>query len=268
MHLRFVLVSDLLTIEKRFHTIAHPDISAIPKSYSVACGDNSYVITEPNTIQVFRYGMTPNYASEQLNITTARTEGKKNKKDDPSYAGSKAIFLQPEFKKLIFTNRCIIVADAFYVLNEKNQPYLGYLQGKSRPIGFAGIYDSWRNPETKETENGFCIITTTANQMLQSIGVKRMPVILPFQYETNWLKPLLHLSEVLRYLGPYPSDKMNAYPVADLVNGDNVNEAKMIEPIGEKLQDETVPVTKIRSYYPHKSKPSSGQPWFKVNSKG
>jgi putative SOS response-associated peptidase YedK len=250
MQLKYILVSDQSTIEKRFRTIAHPDLITIPKSYSVNCGDNSYVITKSNTILVFRYGMTLNNALEQLNIITARAEWNKNKNDDPNYSGSKAIFLQPEFKKLIFTHRCIVLSDAFYVWNEKNQPYV-YLQGKCRPMGFAGLYDLWQNPETKETEYGFCIITTVANQMLQRIGVKSMPVILPFQYETNWLKPTLHLSEVLRDLGPYPSDKMNAYPVSDFVFRDKVNDPKMIMPIGEKLMDETVPITKVRSHYPH-----------------
>jgi len=207
--------------------------------------------------------MTPHYSSEPLNIISARTEGTKNGNDDPNYNGSKAIFLQPEFKKPIFSQRCIVVADAFYTMSDKGQPFVVYLQDKGRPIGFAGVYDSWKSPLTKEIVNGFAIITTTANQMLQRIGVKRMPVILPYQYETNWLKDTLHLSEVLRYLDPFPSEKMNAYPVDAKENGMGVNSHAMIEPNGEKLQDETRPIPRIRSYYPHKTKSTPDQPYFR-----
>ena len=264
MHNKYILVSDVETIEKRFSAKTPKGQTEIPKSYAVECGDDTYIITEPNFVQVFRYGMTPYYSSEPLNLTSARTEGTKNGNDDPNYNGSKAIFLQPEFKKSIFSQRCIVVADAFYTMSDKCQPFVVYLQGKCRPFGFAGVYDSWQNPETKEIINGFAIITTTANQMLQGIGVKRMPVILPFQYESTWLKPTLHLSEILRFLVPYPPTKMNAYPVGDIVNGSWVNDPSMIEPAGEKLQDETVPVSRVRSHYPHKSKPTSSLPYFKI----
>jgi putative SOS response-associated peptidase YedK len=262
VHFKFILASDLIIIEKRFTAKPYPDLLEIPKSYSTVGGDSSYVIIENNTIQIFKWGITLNDAPEQQSITIARAEGKRNINDDPAYNGSKAIFLQPEFKKLIFNQRCIVVADAYYVWSDKNQPYLVYLQNKQRPIGFAGIYDVWQNSETKELINGFAIITTTANEMLQRIGVRRMPVILPFQSETSWLKPL-HLSEVLRFLVPFPSKKMNAYPVSDLVNKGGINDPSILKPIGEKLRKEEIHTTIIKSHYPHKTKPSSNEPYFK-----
>ena len=265
MNIKYILASDLKVIEKRFTAKPHPDLIEIPKSYSVAGGDSSYVITENNTIQDFRFGMTPHFALNQLTLLTARAEGNKNGNDDPLYNGSKAIFLQPEFKKPIFNQRCIVVADAFYAVSD-NKPYLVYLQNKIRPLGLAGLYDSWENPQTKEISKGFAIITTTANPMLQSIGVKRMPVLLPVQYETNWLKPL-PLSEVLRYLVQCPSEKMNAYPVSDLVNVGGYNDTSMLKPIGEKLQKESTPMPNIRSSHYHKTKPTSSEPWFKGTGK-
>lgn len=264
--MHYILASDLLVIEKRFTAKTHLDLIEIPKSYSVKAGDDSYVITEDNTIQVLHFGMTPQNASNQLNITTARAEGKKNGNDDSFYNGSKAIFLLPEFKRPIFSQRCIVIADAFYAMSDK--PYLVYLQNKIRPIGFAGVYDVWENPLTKEIIKGFAIITIASNSMLQSIGVKRMPVILPVNYEIDWLKNTLTLSKVLSYLQPFPSEKMNAYPVSDLVNVDRVNDLSLLKPIGEKLQKEELPATIIRSHYPHKTKSTSNEPWFKGGGKG
>lgn len=264
MYLKFVLASSLKVIEKRFSSKPHPKLVEIPKSYYTGCGDETYVITEPNTIHVFRYGLTPNFATELKNILTARAEGNKNKNkiDNPGYNGSQAIFLQPEFKKAIFSHRCIVIADAYFHWSDKSQPYFVYLQHKNRPFGLAGLYDTWLNPETKEVTTSFAIITTTANGMLQCIGVKRMPVILPFQYETNWLKPSMHLSEILSHLVPFPSEKMNAYPVSEKVNS-GVNEASLLIPCGEKLQVEATPPTLPRNNHYHKSKPISDQPWFK-----
>jgi len=266
VNFKFILASDLLTIEKRFTAKPHPDLIEIPKSYSISGGDCSYVITDNNTIQVLKWGITLNDAPEQSSITIARSEGNRNINDNPAYNGSKAIFLQPEFKKLIFNQRCIVIADAYYDWSDKNQPHLIYLQNKKRPIGFAGIYDVWQDKETKEFIKGFAIITTTANEMLQRIGVKRMPVILPFQYETNWLKPL-HLSEILTYLVSFPSEKMNAYPVSGLIDLGGVNDPTLLKPIGEKLQEEYIPVHINRSTHYHKTKPSSNEPWFKNQGK-
>lgn len=227
MHLKYVLVSSLEVIVKRFNVQPHQGFDEIPKSYSVGCGDASYVITDPNSIQVFRYGLTPQFATQPMDIMTARAEGTKNSIDDPGYSCSKAIFLQPEFKKSIFSQRCIVVADAYYTWSDQNQAYLVYLRNKNRPFGFAGLYDTWQNPESEEATTSFAIITTTANKMLQGIGVKRIPVILPLLYETNWLKSSLHLSEILRYLAPFSSEKMNAYPVSDQVKI-GVNDSSLV----------------------------------------
>jgi putative SOS response-associated peptidase YedK len=134
MPLKYILASDLITIEKRFNALPHPDLLEIQKSYSVSSGDYSYVITVNNIIQVFHFGMTPQFAMEQLNILTAIAEGKKNNNDDPNYNGSKAIFLQPEFKKPIFSQRCIVIADAFYERSDTNKPYVVYLQNKIRQL--------------------------------------------------------------------------------------------------------------------------------------
>lgn len=259
---KYVLVSDYKVIEDRFKVTLLPGLTTIPKSYAVSPGNSSYVIIDQNIIQVFKYGLTPHFASEPLNIATARSEGNKNCNDNPKYNGSKAIFLQTEFKKAIFSQRCIVVADAYYEWSDKGIPFLVYLRNKNRPIGFAGIYDIWTDPVTKEETKSFAIITTTANEMLKGIGVKRMPVILPTQYETNWLKPSLHLSEILRYLVPFSTQKMNAYPVSALINSDEMNDLSLLIPVGDKLQIENNPQLVIRSRYYHKSKPVSIKPWF------
>lgn len=138
-----------------------------------------------------------------------------------------------------------------------------FLQNKERPFGFAGVFDRWKNPARGEILTSFSIITTTANSVLQTIGVKRMPVILSKSNETDWIKSSRHLSDVLRMLVPFPSDKMNSYPVSEMVNNPEANNISMLNPIGEKLQsDFEFPTRIIRPYRMHKEKPHSDTPWY------
>jgi len=148
-----------------------------------------------------------------------------------------------------------VIADAY-------QPYLVFLPDKNRPFAFAGIYDQWKDPESKEIVTSFAIITTVANSLLQSIGVKRMPVILSRSEETYWVKSSSHLSDALVLLNPYPAENMNAYPVSEMANIPGMNDPSMLNPVGEKLQKEFVAV-RVESGYHHKEKPKTDTPWFK-----
>ncbi len=261
---KFVLVSNLQTIETRFNVRFGQNQEEIPKSFAVSGGQNACVITSehPNTLVVFTFGMTPYFVSKPMNLLTARVEGNKNCKDDPCYNGSKSIFLQAAFKKPIQSQRCIVIADAYYEWSASNRPYLVFLQNKNRPFGFAAIYDQWQNPETKEITTSFAIITTTSNSMLQGIGVKRMPVILSKSDENEWVNPSSRLSDVLRFLVPYPSEKMNAYPVSHLVNEPEMNHPDMLNPTGEKLRQEAVSTPAKQGYQVHKTKSKQETPWF------
>lgn len=165
--------------------------------------------------------------------------------------------------KPLQSQRCLVLADAYYDWSKAKKPYLMYLQEKQRPFAMAGLYDYRQNPDTKEILSSFCIITISANPLLQSIGIKRMPVILTHGYERDWLKPDRSLSDVLRMLKQFPSEKMNAYPVSDLVEKPRVNDISMIKPIGERLQVEAKPVIRVNStnrYY-HKKKDAPTGSW-------
>lgn len=265
---KFVIASSLETIENRFNARLDKNTVEIKKSYSISPGNFSYIITceNPHVLQVQQFGMTPSYATAPSGLINARAEGDKNRNDDPSYNGSKSIFLQAPFKKPIQSQRCIVIADAYYEWSGRNNPYLVYLQNKNRPFGFAGIYDRGMNPETKEIVTSYAIITTVANSLLLSLGVKRMPVILSKSNEILWIKASSHLSDVLTLLVPYPSEKMNVYPVSVAVNTHGVNDPSMLNAIGDKLLFEAVSVRATGGYHQHKDKPKIERNWFESNS--
>ena len=157
-----------------------------------------------------------------------RAEGKRNLSDDPNYTGSKAIFLEPEFKSLIRSQRCLVIADGF-ILKSNKKAYLIYLRDKKRPFAFAGIWN-----KSKDDELTFAILTTTSNSLVEKLGHKRMPVILHMEQEHRWLRKSTELSEVLGALNPYPHFLMNAYPI-DINLLETDDDISIIQPIGEPI---------------------------------
>ena len=67
-----------------------------------------------------------------------------------------------------------------------------------------------------------------------------MPVILSRSEEIDWIRASNPLSRVLPLLAAYPYDKMNAHPVADMINMAGVNDPALLNPIGEKLLKEII----------------------------
>lgn len=84
-------------------------------------------------------------------------------------------------------------------------------------MGIAGLYETWNTPEGEPLET-FCILTTSANQVMEKIH-ERMPVILQPSVYQHWLDPTVSdPSKLQTFCQPYPSEKMEAWKVPDLVN--------------------------------------------------
>jgi putative SOS response-associated peptidase YedK len=227
MDIRFVLASDPQRILKRFSVgMFNEDYKP---SYNVSPADGSYIITSgnPGEISLFEFGIK---IGKGVSIPFVRAEGDRNEADDNAYNGSKAIFLKPEYKQLIRSQRCLVLADAFIVGFEYEEPRLVYLRNKKRPFAFAGIYVTYFDSNSGNLVNSFAIITYTANKLLQSMGYKRMPVILHQQQESRWLRNSIPIFNVLDMIEPFPTDLMNAYPVSDAIEDNNCNDLKYIQP--------------------------------------
>ena len=174
-------------------------------------------------------------------VFNARSEGDRNKENDPQYTGAKEIFKKPMFRKSIRSQRCLIIADGFLEGPEKeklSRPYVVYLKDKVRPFAFAGIWDEWLDKSTGEIVKSFAIITTVSNSITQLIGHHRSPVIIPAGSESTWLDPELELGEVLNMLRPYPGEEMNAYPVDAEIRSPRSKGMHLIQPIGQRLSPE------------------------------
>lgn len=105
---------------------------------------------------------------------------------------------KPSFKRLIGKRRCLVLADGFYEWRKegKRKVPLRIVRKDRQPFAFAGLWDSWRNPDANELHS-FTIITTEANDLLRPIH-DRMPVILHQTDEQLWLDPNVNDAAKLR----------------------------------------------------------------------
>jgi len=236
---RYILVQKIEEIEKRFNVKA-PELFEYRPSYNISPGQFAPVITNenPQELNLLQFGMTPFWAKKPMYFFNARAEGDHNKDNDPGYNGAKGIIKKPAFRKAIRSQRCLVPADAFIegTTKEKlSKPFLVYLRNKERPFAFAGIWDTWVNKETGEILKSFSIITIVANELLQKLPHHRSPVILPRKAEKSWLKGDLPLTDITKLLQPFPSDRMNAYPISDSIKNPRAEGKELIKPTGQRL---------------------------------
>jgi putative SOS response-associated peptidase YedK len=240
---RYIEVQKAEVIEKRFNVTVPEDVGYKP-SYNISPGQFAPVITDhhPNVLQMFQFGLTPFWSKKPMYLYNARSEGDKNKEDDPDYKGAKEIVKKPAFRKPIRSRRCLVIADAFIEGPTKerlDKPHVVYLKNEERPFAFAGIWDVWENKSTGDVLESFSIITTVANELLQKIPHHRSPVILPREAERTWLNPRAPMDAILDLLKPYPAEYMNAYPISKKIKSPKADGRELIEPVGERLMPES-----------------------------
>jgi len=165
-------------------------------------------------IQLYKWGLIPFWVKEAERAEKIRFQ--------TGNAKSETIFEKPSFRSPIRKRRCLVLVDGFYEwqgFRGKNYPYYVYLRDH-RPFAMAGIWDSWKNPETEDICRTFSVITTRANPMMARIHNKkeRMPVILKKQDERRWLSDSLEEEGITSLMTPYDENEMEAYTVSKLVS--------------------------------------------------
>ena len=238
---RYVTVSSVQSIEKRFNVEAAPDIRTQWRpNANVSHGEYAPVIASdaPRAVQLQQFGFTPRWAKKQFYMINARSEGDHNKDDHPEYTGAMGILQKPMFRQSIRDRRCIVVADAFIEGPRQEKlakPYLVYARHGQRPFGIAGIWDEWANPITGEITRSFAILTTVANDLMQAIGHHRSPVILDEEQEHAWVDLNTPLSDITSMLRPCSAQKLNAYPISPDIRDPRANGSDLLQPTGQRV---------------------------------
>ena len=144
-------------------------------------------------------------------------------------ARAETLLDKPSFHDAARHRRCLVPADGFYEWEKHGNarlPHYFTLQDR-RPFFFAGLWE----PERDDTPAAFCIVTTTANALLQPIH-DRMPVILGPNSGPAWLgdEPL-DPAQLARLCRPLPTEMMTGHRVDPRVNNVRYEAPDCITPI-------------------------------------
>lgn len=196
----------------------------IPVSFNVAPTDEVYAVAEHDgerQLGAFRWGLIPFWAKD-------RRVGARN-----INARAESVAEKPAFRDSFVRRRCLIPADGFYewqVLPKGKLPHYIYRSDRS-PLALAGLWATWRDPETGEWVRSCTIITGPPNSKVAELH-DRMPVILAEEAWRDWLDPANQDPGLLQsLLTVYPDQRMDLHPVATLVNKVANNLPECIEPL-------------------------------------
>lgn len=217
---RYTLTVDPAELMDRFE-LTESDFAATPR-YNVAPSQDVAVVynESPHKLSAARWGLVPFWSKDpsigsRMINARAETLGEK-----------------PAFRNLLKKRRCLVLADSFYEWrkNEDGSKTPVRLMMKSgEPFAFAGLWDSWKDPEG-HTLHTCTIITTEPNTLAAEVH-NRMPVILSRQAEKVWLSAgpdeLPYLQSLL---ASYPAEEMKSYAVPSRVNSPKYDEAALIQP--------------------------------------
>ncbi len=122
---------------------------------------------------------------------------------------------KPMFRAAFKARRCIIPASGFYEwTGERGAKTPRYFSARDgRPLAFAGLWESWRDPRTQENVNSATIIVGPANRWMEPFHA-RMPTILDWADAESWMggeRP----DALLR---PPPDDALREWIVSTRVN--------------------------------------------------
>lgn len=231
---RFTIASNASALEREFQAEFQ---YTYHKVYNVHFGLEQPVICsgEEDKIVAMRWGLVPFWAKEP------------NLKFHNINSPARNIVKNPVYRVPVRRRRCLVLANCFFIWtytkpNHKT-PFVVY-DARQRIMSFAGIWDSWTNDDQSNRIESFAIITTHANKRLQQFS-RQMPVIIPPGRRRNFLRPSLHLNEVMRMLRPLESDSFNLYPVSAQVNDFNNNTREVVLPVGERMYKEYGYVPKV-----------------------
>ena len=147
-------------------------------------------------------------------------------------ARGETLLEKPSFRNLVSQRRCVIPADGFYEWRREGSrkvPVWIHLKNKE-PFVFAGLWDTWRNPQEGDVLNTCTIITTDPNTLVRRIH-NRMPVIYDDPMGRQWLDRDHGSVMSTAATRPMPSEYMAAYDVSSFVNAPENDSPECIKPL-------------------------------------
>ncbi len=154
-------------------------------------------------IALLRWGLIPYWAKNpKIGLSTIN-------------AKAETVATAPAFRDAFARRRCLVPADAFYEwqkLDPKHKQPFAIALASREPYGFAGLWERWKDPDTKQWLETFSIITTDPNELVAPLH-NRMPVIIERRDYARWLGGPAFPALPLDLLRPFPAEQMTAWKV-------------------------------------------------------
>ena len=207
---RYSFITSREKLEKEFKIKVPDNLRA---NYNISPTQLAYIVSneEPDSLQLFRWGLIPNWAENVTsgeNLINAYKEG----------IASKTSFRIPIRKK-----RCLVFADSFYLwkrIERSRIPYRVSMIDNSVMV-FAGIWDSWINKQNEEIKS-FSILTVNSNKDLFHIS-DRMPALLRTKKEQfEWLQQQ-SLDDILAMIKPLKEGILDVYRISSMIDSTKSN---------------------------------------------
>lgn len=225
--------------------VAEPRIHApLAADYNVAPTKEVYAVLErpphkgdapARQLRVLTWGLVPSWAKDPSignRMINARME---------------TVAEKPAYRKAFAARRCLLPADGYFEWyptaeltakgKPKKQPFF------IRPtddgvLAMAGLYEIWKDPSAPDDRDGpspfrwtCTIITTDAPDDLGRIH-DRMPLMVSPDRWADWLSSEARpTADLLDLLEPAAPGRLEAHPVATLVNNVRNNGPELVEPV-------------------------------------
>lgn len=206
-------------------------LSVIPQ-YNIAPTDLAAVIRPGDDgareLAMLRWGLLPFWAKDRkmaARMINARSE---------------TVTQKPAFRAAFRERRCIVPADGFYEWTGRaghKQPWF-ISRSDDTPIGFAGLWERWRDRDSDEPVETFTILTMASAGGISSIH-DRMPVMLDDVTAEYWLAGDDGNPPALRELSAERlADELTSWPVSTSVNNARNESPALIEPVDIEPDEE------------------------------
>lgn len=199
-------------------------LSGLPKGikpqYGISPAMNAAVIINQDGIHevvLMKWGLMPKNAKDPNSIFRYKTHTTPSEK----------IFSRHSWAQAIRQRRCLVPANGFYELDQKNQRAF-YVHANTRFSSFAGVYSEWDDPDGV-THGTFSLITIAADAAMPASS-ERIPILIKRDDEDRWLDPAISdTSSLYDMLRHYPVEKLSGHEVGTAVFSSKSNSPSFID---------------------------------------
>lgn len=211
---RYTLTTDLFVVKVQFG-IDQPDpMPDWHARYNIAPTQVLPVVLPDSAkggrhLMPMRWGLIPSWAKDASignRMINARAE---------------SVAVKPAFKGALQLRRCVVPADGFYEWLTEGKIKTPFLFGRrdGKLLAMAGLWESWKSPDSGSIVRSFTIITTDANAAVLPVH-DRMPALLRGHALETWLDPSVQDPEklVAACSQSFPADELESRRVSRRLN--------------------------------------------------